>query len=268
MNAIAPTAVLAASDLPRGLSPAANLRIYLMEIHIELLRLLRMPAFLLPTILMPLMFYLIFGVAVHMGPPGSQASVYVLANFTVFGIMPPGLFGIGAMLASDRDRGLLELKRALPMPAGAYLTSKLVMSMLLSAVITLALMLMAGTLGHVHIRPDQWAMLLAVGVLGTLPFCALGLLVGTLIKGQAAPAVINLIYLPMSFVSGLWMPVSALPHLFTVIAPLWPSYHLARLALPAVGNIPPADIGFHITSLVLMTTVFCAISAFRLRRKG
>jgi ABC-2 type transport system permease protein len=269
MNAIAPTTVLPTPYIvPRGMSLAATLRIYFVEMQIELIRLTRMPAFILPTLLLPLMFYLVFGVAVHMGPPGTGQARYVLANFVVFGIMPPGLLGIGAMLANDRDRGLLELKRALPMPAGAYLTAKLVMSILLAAIITLSLMVMAATLGHVRIRPDQWAALLGIGVSGVLPFCALGLLIGTLVKGQAAPAVINLIYLPMSFLSGLWMPVKALPPVFGAIAPAWPSYHLARLTLPAVGDVPPADIGFHVACLVGMTIVFFTIARFRLRRKG
>ena len=69
-----------------------------------------------------------------------------------------------------------------------------------------------------------------------LPFCAIGLFIGTTVNGQAAPAVINLIYLPMSFLSGLWMPLSMLPAAVHDIAPLWPAYHLGQLALAAVGQ--------------------------------
>ena len=72
-------------------------------------------------------------------------------------------------------------------------------------------------------------------MLGVLPFCALGMFVGTLIKGQGAPGLLNLIYLPMAFLSGLWLPLSMLPTFLQRLAPIWPSYHLDQLALAAVG---------------------------------
>ena len=46
---------------------------------------------------------------------------------------------------------------------------------------------------------------------GVLPFCAIGLFVGSLVGAQGAPAVVNMIYLPMAFLAGLWMPLSMLP---------------------------------------------------------
>ena len=54
--------------------------------------------------------------------------------------------------------------------------------------------------------PVRWS-----NVLGVLPFCAIGLFVGSLVSGQAAPAIVNLIYLPMAFLSGLWVPLQFLP---------------------------------------------------------
>src|SRR3546814_13658009 len=97
------------------------------------------------------------------------------------------------------------------------------------------LMTMALSLGHVTLNPFQAIALLLTGMLGVLPFCALGMFVGTLIKGQGAPGMLQLIYLPMSFMSGLWFPLPMLPKFLQQIAPVWPSYHLDMLALAAVG---------------------------------
>ena len=72
-------------------------------------------------------------------------------------------------------------------------------------------------------------------MLGVLPFCALGMFLGTMVRGQGAPGVLNLIYLPMSFLSGLWIPLPMLPNVLQQIAPMWPSYHLDMIALAAVG---------------------------------
>jgi len=45
----------------------------------------------------------------------------------------------------------------------------------------------------------------------------------------AAPGVVNLIYLPMSFMGGLWIPIHFLPKWPQAIAPAMPTYHLGQL---------------------------------------
>ena len=81
----------------------------------------------------------------------------------------------------------------------------------------------------------QMLTLLLTDVLGVLPFCALGLMIGTLLKGQGAPGLLNMIYLPMAFLSGLWFPLQIMPKFLQQLAPIWPSYHLNALAMHAVG---------------------------------
>jgi ABC-2 type transport system permease protein len=97
-----------------------------------------------------------------------------------------------------------------------------------------------------------------------LPFCAIALFVGTLVSGQAAPAVINLIYLPMSFLSGLWMPLTVLPGLVREIAPLWPAFHLGQLALGVVGEPTTGSALGHVAILAAMTAVFLFLARRRL----
>jgi len=180
MNTIAPA-------LPRVSLP----RIYALEGKHEFLRLLRAPSFAVPTLLFPPMFYLLFAVLFAGRSGGFHANVYLLATYGVFGVMAPGLFGFGVSVALDRERGWLTLKRALPMPPGAYLASKLAMAMLFAAVIFTILAILAITLGGVRLPASAWPQLLVVDVFGVLPFCAIGLFVGTLVSGQAAPAVIR-----------------------------------------------------------------------------
>ncbi len=259
MNAIAPTA-------PRVSIP----RIYALESKHEFLRLLRAPSFAVPTLLFPPMFYLLFAllfVRGHADGAGDfQASVYLLATYGVFGVMAPGLFGFGVSVALDRERGWMTFKRALPMPPGAYLASKLVMAMLFAATIFAILAVIATTIGGVHLPVSAWLKLLAVDVTGVLPFCAIGLFVGTLVNGQGAPAVINLIYLPMSFLSGLWMPLSSLPAAVRGVAPLWPAFHLGQLALTAVGQPADGTPAVHVAALAATTIVFLLLARRRLAR--
>ncbi len=260
----------AASEPPASAGRVSMLRILRLETQAEYLRLLRTPAFSVPVIGFPLLFYLLFGVM--LGPArGGVVGKAILAAFVVFGVMAPGLFGLGVTLAIDRERGLLALKRALPMPPSAYLAAKLIMAVLFAAIVAVLLMLLAVTLGHVALTLSEGCMLLVLSALGVLPFCGLGLLIGTLTKGQAAPAVINLVYLPMSFLSGVLLPLTVLPHFIAKLAPLWPAYQLAQLALAAVsrgGGSSVADSGSHALVLAGMTALFFVIARRRLQRHG
>jgi ABC-2 type transport system permease protein len=239
---------------------------YLAEARSECLRYMRAPAFMLPIMLLPTMFYLLFGLVMY-GSASTDATRYLLVSYGVFGVMSPGLFGFGVSLALERDGGLLTYKRALPMPPGAYLLGKMLMAMAAAAVVIVLLLVMALTMGHVALSLQQCALLLLTGVLGVLPFCALGMLIGTLIKGQGAPGMLNLIYLPMSFLSGLWVPINMLPKALQQIAPIWPSYHLHQLGLAALG-LPHGGAIRHLVVLAGFAAVFFVIAASRLRRYG
>jgi ABC-2 type transport system permease protein len=251
---------------PRQAAGVSILRVVFLESRMEFLRLMRNPSFSVPIIAFPLMFYVLF--AIVLGPPSAGGGVvrHMLATYTVFGAMAPGLFGLGVTLAMDRDRGLLELKRALPMPAGAYLAAKVAMSAVFAAIVSLLLMAIAATAGQVVLEVVQWGELLLVAVFGVLPFCSLGLLIGTLVKGQAAPAVINLIYLPMSFLSGLLIPLSVLPHSLARLAPFWPSYQLAQIAQIVVDNDRTHGLAAHVLAVAAEGVVFFALARRRLAK--
>ena len=244
----------------------APLRCYVLEARCEFLRLLRAPSFAVPTLVFPPMFYLLFGVLLA-GPHGAgKAGSYLLATYGVFGVMAPGLFGFGVAMALDRERGFLALKRALPMPPGAMLLAKMAMAMVFAAMISIILASIALTLGHVALAPLQLAELFAVNVLGVLPFCAIGLYIGTAVSGQGAPAVINLLYLPMAFLAGLWMPLSMLPPLFKTLAPVWPAYHLSQVALAVVGLDNGGRVLVHVFVLAAVSVLFFLLARRRLAR--
>ena len=162
----------------------------------------------LPTLLFPTVFYLLFGVLLARSR-GGEAGRYLLATYGMFGVMAPGLFGFGVSLAIERESGLLTLKRALPMPPGAYLFGKMVDGDGRSRrSCSTLLVLLAVFVAHVPLhRRAVRRCCCGRTCSGVLPFCALGLLLGTLVNGQGAPAVVNMLYLPMAFLSGLWLPL-------------------------------------------------------------
>jgi ABC-2 type transport system permease protein len=238
---------------------------YLEEARCEVLRYLRNPGFLLPIILFPNVFFVMFGIVLNHG--NGEAARYLLASDSTFGVMAPGLFGFGVSLALERDSGLLTLKRALPMPPGAYLLGKMLMAVMVALVVGALLLALAVGIAHAPLAPGQMATLLLVDALGVLPFCALGLFIGTLLKGQGAPGLLNMVYLPMAFLSGLWFPLQMMPPLLRQLAPAWPSYHLNALALSAVG-FDTGERWPHLLVLAAFTAGLLWLAARRLHRRG
>ena len=78
-------------------------------------------------------------------------------------------------------------------------------------------------------------MMLGMTVAGVVPFAAMALLIALLVPANAASGVVNLIYLPMSFMSGLWIPIQFLPKFLKPIAPYLPAFHLSQLMETVFG---------------------------------
>src|SRR5688572_13626958 len=241
---------------------------YLGDIRFELVKMIRTPAFAIPTLLFPLMFYVLFGVFMGSARGNAQFALYALAGYGVFGTMAPGLFGFGVSLAFERELGTLTYRQALPMPAGSYLLARMATAMVFVGISTMILLIVAATAGHVPITFGQALHLLLVNMLGVLPFCAIGLFIGSLVSGQAAPAVVNLIYLPMAFLSGVWFPIEGMSRVLHQLAPLWPAHHLVQLGLGVVGAPAVGSTANHVAALAGVTVLFYSLAMRRLSNRG
>jgi ABC-2 type transport system permease protein len=240
---------------------------YASDIRFEFLKMLRTPAFAVPTLVFPAMFYLLFGVLMNRGGDATVA-LHTFARLGIFGTMAPGLFGFGVSLAFEREYGTLTYKQALPMPHGSYLLARMVMAMLFASIIATLLIVMAFTIAHAPLTAAQAARVFVIEVLGVLPFCAVGLMVGASVSGQAAPAIVNVIYLPMAFLSGLWVPLQFLPKIIQDTAAIWPSFHLSQLGLHALGLESMGTTPSHVAALIGVTVLCFTIAMRRLGNSG
>ena len=249
---------------PRRWTWRDTLAVYLREAGFQFWDVARTPGYALPTLLFPTMFYVFFGLVFAKGGD-RQVATYMLATYGIFGIMAPGLFGFGVGVAMEREHGILALKRVAPMPPMAYLFARAAMAMLFALIIVLLLFVLSAALGGVALPRGEWWLLAVTLIAGTLPFCALGLAIGVRVGGQASAALINLIYLPMSFLSGLWVPLRFFPHWLQEIAAALPAYHLGQIALGIVHQ-DGGDFLAHLIYLLLFTAVCLGFAQHGWRR--
>ncbi|WP_240652680.1 ABC transporter permease [Rheinheimera riviphila] len=241
-----------------------TLNLLQMEAKLDLLTLWRTPGFVAPSLIFPVMFYLLFGVFITKG----GQSDYLLVTYCCFGVMGPALFNFGVNVATEKSQGWLTMKQIAPAPVSAYLFGKVVSSLLFALVIVMLLFVCAALFGNVRLYTSQWLGLAGLVLVGTLPFCLFGLWLGLTLSAKAAPAVVNLIYLPLAFLGGLWLPIHILPGFMQQFAQLLPSFHFGQLALSVIGRDLPQPWWQHLFALLIFTVVFGVLAsrAFRQNR--
>jgi len=126
-------------------------------------------------------------------------------------------------------------------------------------------MVAAAPLGHLRLGAIQMLSVSLVNIAGALPFCALGFLVGALASAKAAPAFVNLLYLPMIYLSAILFP---LPKSLHWVALFSPAYHLDQLGLASMGFSSDGMPLVHLLVLAGATLVFTALALRRLARVG
>ena len=134
--------------------------------------------------------------------------------------------------------------------------AKLINAILFSLIIVIGLFILGAVFGDVTLTRLQWLSIAGLMLLGSLPFCAIGLAIGFWVKAKSATAVLNLIFLPSAFLSGLAIPVMICPTWLQKVAMMLPPYHLSQLGLHLVDMSLGQSIWLHIA--FLLVTLFIA----------
>lgn len=255
--------------IPRATSAAAEPsgRIGGMLFHqsrAELLKLMRAPDFVGGAVLLPVVLFVLFG-ANALGarlPDGTPLGPVIVASFTAYGLLGVVLFTFGESLARERGQGWLRLTRATPVPGPVFLIGKLVAGLAIGMTLILVMVLTATVFGA-GIDAAAWLRIAALGLAGALALAPIGFLIGFLVSPGAAGAVALLLYLPLSFVSGMWSPVESLPAFVQTLAPNLPTYHYAQLVRTAVVPATPWE---HVAWLALTFLVVGALAVVAYRR--
>jgi ABC-2 type transport system permease protein len=220
---------------PASVAPLGS--VLLAQIRSELVMRWRLPAFSATTLLLPVVLFSFFGLpfAGRTGPRGLDIGVVLLISFSAYAVGQVMVYGFGIGVAVERGQKIDVLMRATPLPPGVYLAAKVVVAMLFGLLAVLLLFTYAGVVGGIRVAPGVWVSVIARLLAGSVPLIGLGFAIGYVAGPNAAPAVVNLVYLPLAFASGLFLPPEQLPAFVQRVAPYLPTYHYAQLAWSAIG---------------------------------
>ncbi|HET9755391.1 MAG TPA: ABC transporter permease [Candidatus Limnocylindrales bacterium] len=128
----------------------------------------------------------------------------------------------------------------------------------------IAAVMVAGlVVNHVELSAGRWLELLVVLVPASLPFAALGLLIGYLFDADSAQGAMLVAFFRLAIIGGLWAPISSFPDTLASIGRVLPSFRIADLGRGVVegAGIDPADVAL----LIAYAALFGALVAWRYR---
>jgi ABC-2 type transport system permease protein len=235
----------------------------------EFLKLWRVPAFTLTSLFLPVIFYAFIGIgqASQMIFPHVTFGAYFLASMAVYSVANVMIFSFGISVATERGMKMDLLMRATPLPPSIYLLSKCLTAIVFAAMTLVVLFPFAFIAGGVRLDPSVWVTLAYRVLLGSIPFIALGFAIGYLSGPNSAVAVINLIYLPTAFASGLFFPKQLLPSFIQSITPYLPLHFFGQLGWDAIGAPTDGSVTSDWLYLVGYGVVFFAIALWAYRRE-
>jgi ABC-2 type transport system permease protein len=200
----------------------------------EVLRTLRNRQGYIFSLAFPVILFLVFGVSNRNAtgfPVDISPITYYMVGMLGFGAMGAVLAG-GARIAVDRSTGWNRQLRLSPLRPAVYLATKVAVGYL-TATLTIASMYIAGISFGARASFTEWVRMTLFILLGLVPFAAIGIWIGHLVREDAMGPVMGGLMSLFALVGGSWYPVSGV---LGQIGSWIPSYWIVQAGHIAVGG--------------------------------
>jgi ABC-2 type transport system permease protein len=184
------------------------------------------------TFVFPVMFLVIFASLNQSAHIASLGGIpyddFFVPGILAYGLIATTFVNMAISTSILRDEGILKRMQGTPLPPWAYVAARIGSTVVIVLAMT-ALTVGLGVIAYgVHIRASTLPGLIATLVLGTAAFTALGIGITRFIpNADAAPVVVNLVILPLTFISSIWFPPTGMPAALIDIAKIFPVRALA-----------------------------------------
>jgi len=197
-------------------------RLYLAQVRTEQLLFWRNREAAVFVFVFPPMLYLLLGAVYDGEIDGRPASDVLLSGLIGYGCANTAFGGLAITQVIRRENGWLKRLRATPLPPPTYLLAVVSSTLLVFAFQMLVTLALGVTLYGAR-GPARWLELAFLAVVGGLAFAAMGFGAAALIRSaEGSSAVVNLIVLPMSFLSGGFGPTDDYPDVLQAVADVLP----------------------------------------------
>lgn len=187
---------------------------------------LRQPMFVVSTLLFPSMFFWFFGVP---NAKDQASATLLMCSFSCFAVLGVLLFQLAVQTSQERSSPWMRFLQTVPVHELSLTLARVGASFVLSLLAILLVVLTTFLTTEFDGSQFPWIGFLTALLVGGIPFALFALILGFLIKGKAILPVANMIYLPLSFAGGLWLPPNALPEVVQEISEYLPTRHFGEI---------------------------------------
>lgn len=215
------------------------------QVLFDLLIFRRNPASTFFTVILPLIFLVIFTSIFgnETLANGAKVATLYVPGILALAIISATTVNLAITMTARRERGILKRVRGTPMPPWVFVASQAVAGFVLSVLMTVLITIVGRLLFGVTLNGLGIGSLVITVLIGSMSFAALGLALTAIIPSEeAAPAVTNAAVLPLYFISDVFIPGDQIPDWVQTVADVFPVKHLS-LALqesfdPFAENVP------------------------------
>lgn len=205
------------------------MKLYLHQLRSEQLLFWRSRESAIFTFIFPVLLYLLLASVYGGEYRGRPTSNYLIVGMLGYGAANTGFAGLSLQLVYRRESAILKRLRGTPLPPGTYLAATLTSILAVFTLQATALLAIGRLLFDADLpsRPGPLVFVLAVTA---VTFAAIGLAAAALIRSlEGSAAVVNVILLPMGFLSGAFSPQRELPEFLRVIGNVLPLKYAIEL---------------------------------------
>jgi imidazolonepropionase-like amidohydrolase/ABC-type multidrug transport system permease subunit len=175
--------------------------------------------------LFPLVFFFMFGELMNARASLGSAQ-YIVSMVLAIGIMGNGFFGMGMRGVQERELGILRRLRLAPITPAPVLFASLISGVLVFLPSALITIILANRVYHMPV-PANLASLLVFAMIGSIAFRSIGLIIASVADSMAeAQILVQILYIPMLFLSGTTFPVNNLPKWLQTVSRFMPATYL------------------------------------------
>lgn len=235
-------------------------------LRLELRRLSRDKGYLVGSVVMPLIMYLMFtNLGALTGQAKQVAAVYAMISMAAFGAIG-AVLNNGGQIVEERAGGWLRQLRTTPMPPLRVVAVRAATAMVVALPAIIVVCGAGVLLNGVRLDAGQWARILVLLWLGVIPFALLGLAIGHAANSRTLPLMNMLAYIGLAVLGGLWMPLSSFPAVLRVIGGVLPTHAYGDLSWRIAFGLP-MSVG-DVAVLGAWLVIFAALAAMAYRRSG
>jgi ABC-2 type transport system permease protein len=207
-------------------------RILLHHARAQATELARYPAFLVPTVALPAMFFLLFATP-RVTEANADLHMALYAGFAVLGV---AFFQFGVGIASERTSAWERFLRVLPVSPLLRFGARLLVAFAFALASALLVVVAALATTEAGVSGQRGLGLLVALGAGGVPMALLGIALGYWTRPRAALPIANLMYLLLAYAGGLWTGLADLPRMVGAVSPYLPTRQWGEVLAAAAGS--------------------------------